>query len=377
MPRGQFDGLRLELADGERVHVYGRAGAVRAARRLPPARAHDRALRARRPPRGARAAEAQARRRGPVRGRAQAAAAAHPAADRARHRQRRRREARRADAITARFPPANVVVAETFVQGPRRRAAIATAIADLCERGADVIVLARGGGSFEDLLPFSDERLVRAVAACPVPVVTAVGHEQDTPLCDLAADVRASTPVAAARLVVPDLAELRGRLDARTRGLHTRRPAHRRAPRRAARRDARAAAPRAAARARAPARAARDHATAASARSRPLATLERGYAIVRPGDELVRAPAGRSRRPRSRSGRRRHVRSARRMSRADVRGDPGRARADRRAARARRRRARGADAALGARRGALPPCAAQLDAGRGRSRSSHADKLSG
>jgi exodeoxyribonuclease VII large subunit len=75
-----------------------------------------------------------------------------------------------------------------------------------------VLVLARGGGSFEDLLPFSDERLVRAVASCPVPIVSAVGHEQDTPLCDLAADVRASTPTAAGKLVVPDLHELIERL---------------------------------------------------------------------------------------------------------------------------------------------------------------------
>ena len=76
-----------------------------------------------------------------------------------------------------------------------------------------MLVLTRGGGSFEDLLPFSDERLVRAVASCPVPIVSAVGREQDTPLCDLAADVRASTPTAAGRLVVPDLDELVARLD--------------------------------------------------------------------------------------------------------------------------------------------------------------------
>jgi len=90
---------------------------------------------------------------------------------------------------------------------------VIAALADLCADGVDVIVVARGGGSFEDLLPFSDERLVRAVAACPVPIVSAVGHEQDTPLCDLAADVRASTPTMAGKLVVPELSELSGRLD--------------------------------------------------------------------------------------------------------------------------------------------------------------------
>ncbi|MBO0810121.1 MAG: exodeoxyribonuclease VII large subunit, partial [Actinobacteria bacterium] len=83
----------------------------------------------------------------------------------------------------------------------------------------DVIVIARGGGSLEDLLPFSDESLVRAVAAARTPVVSAIGHEQDVPLLDLVADVRASTPTDAARRVVPDVAEqlamirdLRGRL---------------------------------------------------------------------------------------------------------------------------------------------------------------------
>src|SRR5213076_1669154 len=87
--------------------------------------------------------------------------------------------------------------------------AVVDALRSLCRLPElDVVIVARGGGGFEDLLPFSDERLVRAVAACPVPVVTAVGHEQDTPLCDLAADRRASTPTAAGRLVVPDLEEL-------------------------------------------------------------------------------------------------------------------------------------------------------------------------
>src|SRR5207237_2935327 len=115
-------------------------------------------------------------------------------------------------AITSRFPPANVVVAATLVQGPRAAAGLVDALDRICRTGVGVVILARGGGSFEDLLAFSDERLVRAVATCPVPIVSAVGHEQDTPLCDLAADVRASTPTAAGRLVVPDVAELRASL---------------------------------------------------------------------------------------------------------------------------------------------------------------------
>ena len=77
-----------------------------------------------------------------------------------------------------------------------------------------MIVLARGGGSFEDLLPFSDERLVPAVAACATPVVSAIGHEQDTPIVDHAADLRAGTPSLAAKLVVPDFALLTAELEA-------------------------------------------------------------------------------------------------------------------------------------------------------------------
>ena len=123
-------------------------------------------------------------------------------------------------AVAARFPAVSLLVAQTYVQGPQAAAAIASTLGTLSrEQDVDVIVLARGGGSFEDLLPFSDERVVRAVATCSVPVVSAVGHEQDTPLCDLAADARASTPTAAARLVVPDERELRGRLEELRAGL--------------------------------------------------------------------------------------------------------------------------------------------------------------
>jgi exodeoxyribonuclease VII large subunit len=77
----------------------------------------------------------------------------------------------------------------------------------------DVIVVTRGGGSLEDLLPFSNEALVRAVAACRTPVVSAIGHEVDTPLLDLVADVRASTPTDAAKRVVPDVTEELERVD--------------------------------------------------------------------------------------------------------------------------------------------------------------------
>jgi exodeoxyribonuclease VII large subunit len=190
--------------------------------------------------------------------------------------------------ITTRFPAARVLVAETYVQGPLAAAAMIDALHELCAAGVDVVVLARGGGSFEDLLPFSDERLVRAVATCPVPVVSAVGHEQDTPLCDLAADVRASTPTAAGRLVVPNAAELlerleraraglaRGAVSTLERGRQRLELTHerlRRAPSLALER-----------------RRARVEQTAGRLRAlSPRATLERGYAIVRRDDRILRS----------------------------------------------------------------------------------------
>src|SRR5581483_10096384 len=165
----------------------------------------------------------------------------------------------------------------------------AAANRDLCERGVEVLVLARGGGSFEDLLPFSDERLVRAVADCPVPVVTAVGHEQDTPLVDLAADVRASTPSVAGRLVVPDLADLRAWLERAHEGLArgARRICERRSEQLAIAHERLRRAPLLALERR---RARLDNVHGRLRALSPRATLERGYAIVRAGDELVRDP---------------------------------------------------------------------------------------
>jgi exodeoxyribonuclease VII large subunit len=99
-------------------------------------------------------------------------------------------------------------VEEVAVQGPYASEEIIGALQRLdADPAVDVIIIARGGGSVEDLLPFSDEDLVRAVAACVTPVISAIGHEQDVPLLDLVADVRASTPTDAARRAVPDVAE--------------------------------------------------------------------------------------------------------------------------------------------------------------------------
>ena len=289
MPRGQFDALRLDLENGERVHVYGRPELFEARgdfrlRALTIERfglgdhlAALERLKRKLADEGLFANERKRplprfpRRIGLVTGNDAAA----------------KRDV--ISSITTRFPPARILIAETYVQGPRAAGAIVDALSAICDSsGIDVVVLARGGGSFEDLLPFSDERLVRAIAACPVPVVSAVGHEQDTPLSDLVADVRASTPTAAARLVVPDAAELTARLDrARAtlargaagtlqrerRRLDLARDHLRRAPLLMLERK----------------RAALEHSAGRLRALSPQATLDRGYAIVRAEAGIVRS----------------------------------------------------------------------------------------
>ncbi len=290
MQRTRFDALELGLADGERVHVFGRPELYEQRGEL-----RLRALTVERFGLGAHLAALERLKR---------TLAAEGLFDTARKRALPRfprliglvtgnDAAAKRDVLThvaQRFPPANLVVAETYVQGPRAPEAIVAAIGELCERGVDVIVLARGGGSFEDLLPFSDERVVRAVATCPVPVVSAVGHEQDTPLCDLAADVRASTPTAAARLVVPDAAELRAALARSRAALHRGAAvaAERHAQRLLQARERLGRAPLLTLERR---RSRLDTTHARLVALGPRSTLERGYAIVRRGDQVVRSAA--------------------------------------------------------------------------------------
>jgi exodeoxyribonuclease VII large subunit len=289
MPRGQFDALRLELQNGERVHVYGRPELheARGSLRL-------RALTIERFGLGEHLAALE-------RLKEKLAAEGLFAAGRKRPLPRFPRRiglvtgndaAAKRDVIAsvqARFPPARLLVAETLVQGPYAAAAVVDALHAVCgEPDVDVVVLARGGGSFEDLLPFSDERLVRAVAACPVPVVSAVGHEQDTPLCDLAADVRASTPTAAARLVVPDLDELHASLERARAALErgTRRSLERGSEQLAAVVGRLGHASSLLVERR---RAALERAAAKLRTLSPLATLDRGYAIVHREGQVVRS----------------------------------------------------------------------------------------
>ena len=107
-----------------------------------------------------------------------------------------------------RWPMVEFEIREVTVQGAAAVSEVSQALRELeADEEVDVIIITRGGGSFEDLLPFSDEGLVRLAASCHTPIVSAIGHEKDAPLLDLVADFRASTPTDAAKHVVPDLAE--------------------------------------------------------------------------------------------------------------------------------------------------------------------------
>ena len=112
-----------------------------------------------------------------------------------------------------RWPAVRIVARYALVQGPQACEQLIAAVEQLDRhREVDVMIIARGGGSVEDLLPFSDEGLIRAVAACRTPVVSAIGHESDSPILDLVADYRASTPTDAAKRVVPDVADEKNRV---------------------------------------------------------------------------------------------------------------------------------------------------------------------
>lgn len=175
------------------------------------------------------------------------------------------------------------------VQGTGAVSAVIEALRDL-DRTADVdvIVLARGGGSVEDLLPFSDEALCRAVAACRTPVVSAIGHEPDSPLVDYVADVRCSTPTDAGKRVVPDVREERDRIGRGRLQLHQ--AIHHQLRHERAAVDAHHA--RLRQRLAGHLRTARGDVEHLRARTRslsPLATLERGYAVVLQEGNVVRS----------------------------------------------------------------------------------------
>jgi len=114
--------------------------------------------------------------------------------------------------LRRRYPIGELLIAGVAVEGVGAAASIVEGMRAAGASGADVVILARGGGSYEDLMPFNDEAVVRAVVDCPVPVVTGIGHEPDTSLADMVADLRASTPTAAAEAVAPSCDDVRSRL---------------------------------------------------------------------------------------------------------------------------------------------------------------------
>ena len=105
--------------------------------------------------------------------------------------------------LRRRFPMARVLLAGVPVEGAQAAAQVAQGVRCVADAGAQVVLIVRGGGSFEDLMPFNDEALARTIAACPVPTVTGIGHEVDTTIADMVSDLRASTPTAAAEAVSP------------------------------------------------------------------------------------------------------------------------------------------------------------------------------
>ncbi|MDH4160024.1 MAG: exodeoxyribonuclease VII large subunit [Actinomycetota bacterium] len=190
-----------------------------------------------------------------------------------------------------RWPAVQFSVQTVAVQGPTAAAQVTAALTRLdADPDVDVIIVTRGGGSVEDLLPFSEEPLLRAVAGCATPVVSAIGHEQDSPLLDLVADVRASTPTDAARRVVPDVAaELQAVARAREQIRRTVHALVDNETRRCA--DLRDRVRRAMAGRLDRERDGLAHTTARLRSLSPQATLDRGYAVVQRDDgAVVRAP---------------------------------------------------------------------------------------
>ena len=209
-----------------------------------------------------------------------------------------------------RWPAVRFEIRTVSVQGPNTVPEVSAALSELdADRGVDVIVITRGGGSFEDLLPFSNEALVRAVAKTLTPVVSAIGHDVDTPLLDFVADLRASTPTDAAKRIVPDVREERAAIEqtrqrvrrALTSRVHTERRllislrsrpvmADPRAMITARRQELDALTDRGTRRVGATLRRAADQIDHLRSQVRalsPLATLERGYAVVQHADGRI------------------------------------------------------------------------------------------
>jgi exodeoxyribonuclease VII large subunit len=209
-----------------------------------------------------------------------------------------------------RWPAVQFEIRTVSVQGPNTVPEVSAALSELdADRSVDVIVITRGGGSFEDLLPFSNEALIRAVARAVTPVVSAIGHDVDTPLLDFVADLRASTPTDAAKRIVPDVTEQRASIE-QTRQrvwrvlssrVHTERRllialrsrpvmADPRAMITARRQELDALTDRATRRVRTNIHRGRDQIDHLRAQVRalsPLATLERGYAVVQHADGRI------------------------------------------------------------------------------------------